>query len=89
MEKYIEVKSLMGDKYLIPLNSILHIEILSGGNVYINFKNSKYLTIKESELTIREMLKYHKVEIIGENELNIFYEGFRDSQIDIDDYKPL
>lgn len=85
--KFIEVTSIYNkdNKYLIPMNQILFIEFRPknpnilikspqfSSEVIIYLRNGNNLFVEESIPTIREFLRYHKIDLINENYLQNLY----------------
>ena len=68
--KYIEVTA-WGNKrkHLIPLNKIVDFDFEEDYTT-ISFVNGKVVNIIEDELVIKEMLDYHEVNLVSEEDLS-------------------
>lgn len=79
--KYIEVNSWEDNsKHFIPLNKIVDFEFGKSQTI-ITLTNNKIINIIESELTIKEMLNYHNVDMVSEKNIHMFYENLGEFQI--------
>ncbi len=80
--KYIEVTG-WGNKtnHLIPLNQIVTFSF-KGAYTAISLSNGKTVNIVETESAIKEMLKYHQVNLVSEEDIRTFYEGMAEFQSD-------
>jgi len=78
--KYIEVNGWGNDKkHLIPLNKIVDFSFEETYTT-ISFVNGKMINVVEIESTIKEMLKYHQVNLVNEEDIRTFYEGLAEFQ---------
>jgi hypothetical protein len=68
--KYIEVTA-WGNKrkHLIPLNKIVDFDFEEDYTT-ISFVNGKIVNVIEDELVIKEMLDYHEVNLVSEEDLS-------------------
>lgn len=79
--KFIEVNTLGGEhKHLISLNKIIDFDF-SNVHTTITFTNGKEIKVIESESTIKEMLSYHNVNWVNEENIHTFYEGLAEYQL--------
>jgi hypothetical protein len=80
--KYIEVTG-WGNKsnHLIPLNQIVDFNFKETYTT-ISLSNGKTVNIIETESTIKELLKYHQVNLVSEEDIRTFYEGMAEFQSD-------
>lgn len=81
--KYIEVTS-WGNKrkHLIPLNKIVDFDFTDDYTT-ITLTSSKTINAIENESTIKEMLSYHKVNLVNEEDIRTFYEGLSEWQAEL------
>jgi len=73
--KYIEVTG-WGNrrKHFIPLNKIVDFNFEEQYTT-ISLVNGRVINVIETESTIKEMLKYHQVNLVNEEDIHTFYEG--------------
>ena len=82
--KYIEVIG-WGNrrKHLIPLNQIVDFNFEETYTT-ISLVNGKTINVVEDESTIREMLRYHQVNLVSEEDIRTFYEGLAEFQSELE-----
>ena len=82
--KYIEVNG-WGNrkKHLIPLDKIVDFNF-EDDYTTISFVSGKIVNVIESESTIREMLRYHQVNLVNEEDIHTFYEGLSEFQAEME-----
>ena len=78
--KYIEVTG-WGNKsnHLISLNQIVDFNFKETYTT-ISLSNGTSVNITETESTIKEMLGYHQVSLVNEEDIRTFYEGMAEFQ---------
>lgn len=78
--KYIEVIGWgNGRKHYIPLNKIVDFDF-EDTHTSITLTSNKTVNVVESESTIKEMLSYHNVNLVSEENISTFYEGLAEFQ---------
>ena len=82
--KYIEVIG-WGNrrKHLIPLNQIVDFNFEETYTT-ISLVNGKTINVVENESTIKEMLRYHQVNLVSEEDIRTFYEGLAEFQSELE-----
>lgn len=82
--KYIEVNG-WGNKrkHFIPLNKIVDFNFEETYTT-ISLVNGKTVNIVENESTIKEMLRYHQVNLVSEEDIRTFYEGLAEFQSELE-----
>ena len=82
--KYIEVNAWGNErKHLIPLNKIVDFNFDSEFTT-ISLVNGKSVNVTENESTIKEMLSYHNVNLVNEEDIRTFYEGLAEFQSELE-----
>ena len=82
--KYIEVNA-WGNKrkHLIPLNKIVDFDF-TDDYTSITLTSGKSVNVVENESSIKELLNYHKVNLVSEEDVRTFYEGLAEWQVEQD-----
>jgi hypothetical protein len=80
--KFIEVTEWGNNfKHIIPLEKIVDFELRSGFTC-ISLSSGKTVNVQELESTIKEMLNYHKTNLVNEEDIRTFYEGMAEYHVD-------
>jgi len=82
--KWIEVIAWGNNKkHYLPLDQIVDITFEEDFTT-IMLTGGKTFNIKESESTVKEILKYHQVNLVSEEDIRTFYEGLSEFQSEME-----
>jgi len=70
-------------KHFIPLNKIVDFNFEEQYTT-ISLVNGRVINVIETESTIKEMLKYHQVNLVNEEDIHTFYEGLSEFQAEME-----
>ena len=79
--KYIEVTGWGNHrKHLIPLNKVVDFNFEKDYTT-ISLVNGKTVNIIENEFTIKEMLGFHNVNLVNEEQIHTLYNGYDEDEL--------
>lgn len=82
--KYVEVIGWGNNrKHLIPLNKVVDFDF-NDEYTTISLTSGKTINIVENESTIKEMLSYHNINLVSEDEIRTLYEGLEQFQSELE-----